>query len=174
MNQSWKGKGKKIDNPDDIPINFTDLSVNVKVSGGAKAFEMKTPWKKDGDTREDEELQDPEVYFAIAFSTDEKPEDVVERISCEWGRLNGKKMWLKSINSFKTETPVVLFHMLNTAHGPTIIAELKRILEDARDRESELDPDYEWKDHEIPQIGLRLNVPKIPGQDTSVFQGWPR
>ena len=169
-----EGKGGRIDNPEDIPINFTDLSVNVKVSGGAKAFEMKTPWRKDGDTRDEEELQDPEVYFAIAFSSDEKPEDVVDRISCEWGRLNGKKMWLKAINSFKTETPVAIYHMLNSAHHFTIIAELKGILEEAKDRETEVDMFYAWADHEIPELGLRLNVPKIPGQDTSVFQGWPR
>ena len=64
-------------------MNFTDLSTNVKVSGGSKAFEMKRPWKKDGDNMEDEELQDPEVYFAIAFSLDKAPEDVVDRISYE-------------------------------------------------------------------------------------------
>ena len=51
---------------------------------------MKRPWEKDGDTREDDELQDPEVYFAVSFSSDEAPEDVVDRISCEWGRMNGK------------------------------------------------------------------------------------
>ena len=29
------GKGEQLDNPDDVPMNFTDLSINVKVSGGA-------------------------------------------------------------------------------------------------------------------------------------------
>ena len=57
----------------------------MKVSGGGRTFEMKTPWRKNGETRDDKELQDPEVYFAIAFSSDVKPEEVVERISCEWG-----------------------------------------------------------------------------------------
>ena len=123
---------------------------------------------------EEEELQDPEVYFAIAFSSDEKPEDVVERISCEWGRLNGKKMWLKAIKSFKTETPIAIYHMLNSAHNSTIITELTNILREAKDREIEADPFYIWEDSEIPEMALRLNVPKIPGQDTSVFQGWPR
>ena len=44
---------------------------------------MKRPRRNDGDNRE-EELQDPDVYFAIAFSPAEEPEEVVERISCEW------------------------------------------------------------------------------------------
>ena len=30
----WEGKGEKIDNPDNIPLNFTDLGINVKVNGG--------------------------------------------------------------------------------------------------------------------------------------------
>ena len=50
-----------------------DLSINVKVLGWGKAFEMKRPWKKDWDTREDDELQVLEVYFAITFSLDKAP-----------------------------------------------------------------------------------------------------
>ena len=169
-----EGLGERIADPEDIPINFTDLSSNFKMSGGLKAFEMKTPWKKDGDNREEVELQDPEVYFAVAFSSDVKPEDVVERISCEWGRLNGKKMWLKAIKSFQTETPIALYHLLNTGHQDTILLELKGILEDARDREVEADMFYQWAGHDIPDLGMRLNVPKIPGQDTTAFKGWPR
>ena len=169
-----EGLGERIADPEDIPINFTDLSSNFKMSGGLKAFEMKTPWKKDGDNREEVELQDPEVYFAVAFSSDVKPEDVVERISCEWGRLNGKKMWLKAIKSFQTETPIALYHLLNTGHQDTILSELKGILEDARDREVEADMFYQWAGHDIPDLGMRLNVPKIPGQDTTAFKGWPR
>ena len=37
------GKGEHINTLDDIPMNSTDLSTNVKVSGGSKAFEMKRP-----------------------------------------------------------------------------------------------------------------------------------
>ena len=171
----YPGKGNKIDNPDDIPLNFTDLSMNVKVQGGGRSFEMRKPWRKDGkDAELDEELQNPEVNFSIAFSSDEKPEDVVDRISCEWGRLNGKRMWLKTINSFTTETPVAIYHMLNTAHGATILKELNDILTDAKDRETEKDMFYKWGLEDIPQLALRLNVPKFPGQDTSVFQGWPK
>ena len=33
---------------------------------------------------------------------------------------------------------------------------------------------YQWEGHDIPELGMRLNVPKIPGQDTSAFKGWPR
>ena len=83
-------------------------------------------------------------------------------------------MWLKAIKLFKTETPVTIYHMLNSAHHTTIISELTKILQSAKDREMELDPYYEWADVDIPQFSLRLNVPKIPGQDTLVFQGCPQ
>ena len=149
-----EGKGDQIREIEDIPINFTDLSVNVKVSGGSKAFQMKQLWKKDGEVREDDELQDPEVYFAIAFSSNEEPEEVVDRISCEWGRLNGKKMWLKAIPSFKTETPVAIYHLLNSGHQRTLITELKQILEQARDAEAQVEFGYEWEGKDIPAFGL--------------------
>ena len=90
---------------------------------------MKRPWEKNGDIREDDELQDPEVYFAIVFSSDKAPEDVVDRISCGWGRMNGKNLWLKSIASFQTETPIAIHHILNLGHQKTIAAELTKILE---------------------------------------------
>ena len=78
----------------------------------------------------------------------------MEQISCEWGRLNGKKMWLKAIKSFQTETPVAIYHLLNSGHQATILAELKGILEEAHDRESDLDMVYKWEGHDIPELGM--------------------
>ena len=89
-------------------------------------------------------------------------------------RLNGKKMWLKAIALFKTETPVAIYHLLNSGHQRTITVELAQILTQARDAEEEVKSAYEWGGKDIPVFGLRLNVPKIPGQDTSVFYSWPK
>ena len=104
---------------------------------------MKQPWKKDGEVREDEKLQDPEEYFSVAFSSEEEPEEVVDRISCQQGRLNGKKMWLKAIVLFKTEIPMAICHLLNSGHQRTIIMELTQILTQARDAEEEVEFSYE-------------------------------
>ena len=41
-----EGVGDKIDCPEDIPINFTELSGHFKMSGGLCAFQMKIPWKR--------------------------------------------------------------------------------------------------------------------------------
>ena len=86
-------------------------------------------------------MQDPEVYFVIAFSSHEAPEDGVDGISCEWGRMNGKKLWLKSTASFQTETPIAIYHMLNSGHQKMIAAELTIILESAQVLEAEVELD---------------------------------
>ena len=55
---------------------------------------MKKPWKKDNKNGgDDEELQDPEVYFSFAVSTDklDTPE-LVNRFGASWGMLGGKKL----------------------------------------------------------------------------------
>ena len=47
------------------------MGVHIRVSGGEKSFKMKKPWRGDNNNGgDDEELQDPEVYFAFAVSTD--------------------------------------------------------------------------------------------------------
>ena len=68
---------------------------------------------------------------------------------------------------------MAIYHLLNSAHQPTIISELKGILEQVKDSESDDDEFYRWGGHDIPELGIRLNVPKIPGQDTSAFKNWP-
>ena len=88
--------------------------------------------------------------------------------------MNGKKLWLKAIISFQIETPITIYHMLNSGHQKKITAELTKILESACDSEEELEYTYQHGGATIPEFTFRLNVPKIPGQDTSVFQSWPR
>ena len=48
----------------------TEMGVHIRVSGGEKSFKMKKPWRGDNNSGgDDEELQDPEVYFAFAVLT---------------------------------------------------------------------------------------------------------
>jgi hypothetical protein len=67
----------------------------------------------------------------------------------------------------------VIYHILNTNHHGTIIAELTAILKEARDYEARTEMFYGDALRDIPRMGLRLNVPKIPGQDTTQFSKWP-
>ena len=70
------------------------------------------------------------------------------------GKAGGKKMWNKSIASFATETPIVIYHMHNQAHQKTIIKEMEGILTDARDLEASNDCFYKDTTCPIPQMSL--------------------
>ena len=169
-----EGKGRKITRPEDISFNHTDLGMNMRVQGGGNAFAMKKPWKKNFDDADDdnEELINPVVKFTIAFSSDESPEDMMERVDAEWGKMGGRKTWPKAIPAFITSTPVVLYRVHNGGHRATLIKELSSILAEARDLATFEDPDFEFAHKPIPPMGLQPKVPRVPGQDTTVFTNW--
>ena len=122
-------KGERLTAPEEIPLNLTDLSKNVKIAGGTAAFEMRKAWKQRGADSDDEDaLENPKVKFTIGFSSDEDPEDLLERIGPEWGKLGGQKTWPRKLNAFTTATPVVLWMLHNGGHKATIIAELTKVL----------------------------------------------
>ena len=166
--------GKRLVNPSDIPFNHTALGLHVKVKGGSGSFKMKKPWKKNINDSDDEgdELRHPVVKFTIAFSSDETPEEMLDRVDAEWGKLGGLKTWPNKMGAFATLTPVVLYIVHNGGHKPTLLRELTAILEQARDAAALEDSDFQWAGKEIPVMGLRPNIPRIPGQDTTVFSGW--
>ena len=122
---------------------------------------------------DDAELEHPTVYFTIAISTDEEPEEVMEGIGAEWSRCNGKKMYRKNLGCFKTCTLVIFFHVLNTASKSTMIAETRDILHLAKEIADVdgMSDAYVYLNREIPEISIRVSVPKIPGQDTTIYQG---
>lgn len=93
--------------PDDIPRNHSIMSFHIRTSGGGDAFKMQKPWKsnkdKDGkrrknqnreeDSDEELELVDPQVKFSMAFAKDIPPLKLLDRISCEWGKVGGQKFY---------------------------------------------------------------------------------
>ena len=112
------------------------MGEHIKVSGGNKYFKMKKLWRVDNNNRSnDEELQDLEVYFAFAVSTEKiNTLELVNRVGSSWGTIGGNKLWKKKISSFKTVTPVVMYYMLNLGHHATIISKICPILIEARDK----------------------------------------
>ena len=53
----------------DIPFCHTEMGEHTKVLEGNKSFKMKQPFRGDNNNvGDDEELQDPEVYFAFLVS----------------------------------------------------------------------------------------------------------
>ena len=75
------------------------------------------------DNLEEEELINPEVWFTFCISTDKELAELLSKVRVEWGKLGGKKLWLKRIPSFNTVTLVVIYNMLNSIHEPTLVPE---------------------------------------------------
>ena len=161
--------------PADLPFCQTEMGEHIKVSGGNKSFKMNKPWRGDNSNGgDDEELQNPEVYFAFAVSTDELDTlELVNQVGASWGMIGGNKLRPKKILSFKTVTPVVMYHMLNSGHHANIISKISTILIEARYKAYSEEWGYTDTGRDIPEKGIRLSVPKIHGQDTTVFSGWP-
>ena len=88
--------------------------------------------------------------------------------------MKGRRLHIKDLQSFCSETPFALYKIYNQGHWPSIIRELTTILEKARDaamKDGNLEEEYETRP--IPPMTFRKNVPKLPGQDTQQFNNWP-
>jgi hypothetical protein len=166
------GKGTNIFFTSDISFNLAELNLHVKIQNGATCFQMKKPWGKGEDP--DAEPEDPVVYLSLALSSDEDPEEVIEGMAAEWSRCGGVKMFRKKLQSFKTKSPVAFFFLLNSANQSTISAEYKRILEEAQDIATweDMDGDFDAATATVPDVSIRVAVPQLKGQDTSIYKGW--
>ena len=102
----------------EVPTNMTELGGNIQVSGNSRSFEMRRLWNKDkkqGDSDEDE-LKHPEVYFSFSMSCNIEPEDLLNRISFEWGEMKGRRLQIKDLPSFLSEIPFALYKIYNQGH----------------------------------------------------------
>ena len=68
-----------ITTPNEIPLNQTDLGTNVNV-GPRATFEKKRPWGKDNAELNEEDWPNPEVWFSVVISSDEPPEEIIDRV----------------------------------------------------------------------------------------------
>ena len=83
------------------------------------------------------------------------------------------KLLPKNISSFKTVTLVVMYHMLKSGHHATILSDIRPILIDTGDNVDAEEWGYKDTGRGIPEMVIRLSVPKIQRQDITVFSGWP-
>jgi hypothetical protein len=141
-----------------------------------QAFSMKKPkkWQKDQGLVGEDELMMPEIYFMLCFSCDKDPDVILERVSGEWGKAGGKKLYLKDIPSFDTKTAVTAFRLRWDNIDATALAEMNAILEEAKDvavREDE-EGAVAYIMDDVPILNVRKFIPKIAGQDTTAFSNW--
>ena len=156
-----------------VPFNFTDLGRNILIAENAK-FQQVQPWGKNAKKADgtDADPQDPEVYFTFCFSSDKDPEAILQRVRPEWRRQGGNRLELKELGCFNSETALVLYFMHNEGNVQAILSELVKILVVARNLEKADNKDFQYGDKEVPMMTTRLQNPKVPGQDTSVYEDW--
>jgi hypothetical protein len=165
----------RVEKPAQLPINYTDLTATIKVSEGAK-FEKSKPWgnKKKWRVVDEDGMEDPEVYFAFAFSCDVDPDDLIERVIHEWRRQGGNRLELSELECFESETAIVIYNLLHDGNTSTLLKEARRFLNAAKKAEEEeaIEGQFQFAGKPVPAMTMRLGVPKIPGLDTSQFNDW--
>ncbi len=173
-------KDKKIFDHTGIPINMTMLGAHVRISSfGRNPFKKQKVWGKTANKGK-EEVKNPVVYFTMAITTDLEPHEVIARISHEWNRLGGTRLQVKELQTFESDMIAALFNILTVNRKDTLKSELHKILVDAQEWVQSVDSmDFMWLfdmllgDDPIPPFELRLQVPKLPGQDVSHFNKLP-
>jgi hypothetical protein len=127
-----------------------------------------------------DEYKNPVVWFTMAIATDVEPEEVVSRVVHEWHRIGGVQLRVKDLQTFKSKTILACFSVFTQTNKSTLLAELGEILTQAQERAQEINPtDFWWggkETHEnssLTPIELRLQNPKLPGQDTSHYSKLP-
>ena len=159
-----------MEDPRFLPKNFTDLLAIVKLVSNAK-FEKVNHGDEDG-------LEDPEVYFTYSVSCDAEPEELAERVRQDWRRRGGNKLEVSELRCLETGPAIVLFNMSNEGNINTIRAEAHRLMKQATKHKKGTEMALGVSDADaggegtVPAISLQIQVPKIPGQDTSQFQEW--
>ena len=161
------------ESPAQVPFNFTEMGENILIPDNAK-FEQVKPWGKNATKADgtDADPQDPEVYFTFCFCCDKDPETILQRVRPEWRRQGGNRLELKELGCFNTETALVLYFMHNECNEQSTVRELSRILERARNEEKEHDKEFSFANNDIPLMSTRILMPKVPGQDTSMYDDW--
>ena len=144
-----------------------------RVGGAMEKYKVQKKWKKNPEGPD--EFKDPKVEFTIVIGTDMDPKDFVHKLGLEFGRNGGKSMQIKSLQAYATETLIVLHRFHTGIPWDLIIFEAKEILMKAREigmaaeAEDNMGKVNTWA--KAPEVTVRINVAKVPGQDTSMYEG---
>jgi hypothetical protein len=105
------------------------------------------------------------------------PHELFECVGVEWGRVGGQKVYLKAFSSFNTDVVVMALQGWNCISGETLLDEFRRMFKETKELiNDQMDLEcrtYEDYPRPIPMFNIRLMNPKLKGEDTTQYQGWP-
>ncbi len=143
-----------------IPSNFTKLSKWVMLSGGSWVFNKKDKGNSD-------------VYARFCLKSTVPVEDMVTRVSFEFSRMGGSKIYEKPNQAMETETPMMLLFVNNGLDHTSIMNDITQMLEtafDNIDQEGMMPDEFEHK--EILAFTLKLNAPRLPLQTKEAHKAY--
>ncbi len=177
VNPVMIGGGKKdLKEAKDILQNMTLLGGYMKISDKSiKVFQKKSGSGGGGKPIGDGNNSNYEnlVYFTFAMSCDVAPADLIAGISVEWMRAGGGGLYRKEIQAFNTYSPFVIFKLCINVAVQTLMAEFKRILEEAMKilAEEAMQDGEVMYNTDIPPFAFRKSQPKLPGLDPADYAG---
>ena len=154
-------RDKDWSDPTALPTSMTALGAYFLTSGNPRIFEKARAGPKAKNGKKDSRPQ--AVYFTFAISSDLDPEEIMARVSVDWSMLGGTRLTVKSLGFFDTSTPIAIYFLWNEGHAPTLLEEFKTILNSVSHLESG------GASLPLPQMSLRKQVPRTPGQVTETF-----
>ncbi len=120
-----------------------------------------------------ETYKDPVVYFTISISTNIPPHSLINGIRTEWEANGGGKLQVKDLQAQESKVVMALYFVYTGTPYHIILKTLKNILRDAtniKERERMMiEDDFDYNPPPIPEISIRLQVPRLKGVDTSNF-----
>ncbi len=139
---------------------MTRLSSHIRISGNSNVFNKQKNWNtEDANTsrknHKRETFKDPTVWFTMVVSSEMDPKEIIERITHEWSRNGGTWIMIKELQDLDSETVVSIFKISTATRKDIILAELKRILNNAQ----AIADSQGLEVHEQYDFSMELDVP---------------
>ncbi len=134
----------------DLPTNFTKLGKHIMISSGNWVFNKK-------------EKGNNNVYTRFRLKSKIPTEAIINRVSFKFSCVGRKNIFKKQHQAMETETPLMLIFVCNGTDQGSILLDTRQMLDLAYDdiEQNRMMPE-EFKNKDIPQFSLRLNVPCLP------------
>jgi hypothetical protein len=161
------GGAKPLGSKSEMSTNMTVFLAYAPVGHNAKAFQP----KKNNDSRkgrkgkDEPDTFDPSVYPTMVISSDVDPEIIISHVAHEFGHTGGFYFLKKQLQCEETMTPYIIYFLYTFNDIATLWGELTSLLEEALQglKDNFMLPD-EFEYAPLPDINIRLGVPKLPGQ----------
>lgn len=115
----------------------------------------------------------------MIVSSDVAPQEIIDRTTHEWSRMNGARLQVKELQFVDSETVVTFYKVSKLTPKEVILAEMKKILLKAQERAREDELDFDSYDFSLdlgieptaslPEMTLKIQTAKLKGEEVSTF-----